>query len=391
MKKIYAVLSLALLAAGELCAQNRDLARRGLPYLRQEDQRVLQQQSDSFFKAIEPLAASTGEYAVNVYSSGRRVARGTVTEQGVLTKWSELVSKGDNIWVVGHDGEKREAFVKAVYIEYDLALLDFGGGLPSIDLAKAVKPSLGEFLLAVGPAKEVHGFGVVSVAPRSLRETDKAFLGVRMDSSTGRTQGVRLLSVERGSAAARAGLAAGDVVTQVNDLKVNGLYEFGNFLQKLQPGEQILLHFIRVGREYSVEVTLGARPDIKQYSPQRMQMMKRMGGEINDVAEGFPDVLQSDMHLDREDAGSPIFDLDGVFVGVVAARASRIKTYIIPANKLREQLSKKPDIATSQQRQMQLVEQRRSGLTADEFEELRQLRDIIARAERRILEIEGGQ
>ena len=387
-----------VLSFGVCCAlvvtgfsQSRESARRGLPYLKPLDQKILQKQSDSFFKAIDPIADMTGEHAVNVFSSGRMVARGTVTSEGVLTKWSELVSKGDKIWVVGHDGAKRDAFVKGVYLEYDLALLDYGGGLKAVEMkdSKAVEP--GEFLIAVGPAREAHGLGIVSVAPRSLRESDKAFLGVRMDFNPVKGGGVRLESVERASAAARAGLVAGDVVTQVNDKKVDGLHEMGNFLQALKPGDQMLLHFRRDDREFSVDVILGARPEREQFSPQRMKKMKRMGGTINDVAEGFPNVLQSDMQIDAIDAGCPVFDLDGEFVGLVVARASRIKTYIITADKLAIQLKEKPDMTASLEKQTYLIDQRKAGITPAQAKELRQLRKVIERAEQRILEIESRE
>lgn len=389
MKKLTFSLCACILAIGPLQAQSRNLAKRGLPFLRQEDQKVLQSQADGFFQALQPLAKSSGKHAVNVLSAGRMVARGTVISSGVLTKWSELVSKGDSISVVGYDGVKHDAFVKAVYLEYDLALLDYGGGLDPVSFEKVTEPQVGEFLLSVGPALDAHGFGVVSVAPRSLRESDKAYLGVRMDSNAIEGGGVRLESVQRGSAAARAGLRAGDVVTKVNDQSVDGIHQMGSFLQNLTPGDKVVLHFRRGNDESSVDVLLGARPEFQQYSPQRMQQMKRMGGSVNDVAEGFPDVLQSDMQIDAIDAGSPVFDLEGRFVGVVIARASRIKTYIIPADKLAKQLEKKPDMTANAQKTMQLTQQRKNGLSAADAKELRQLYEIIERAERRILEIES--
>ena len=253
---------------------------------------------------------------MNVYSLGSMVARGTVTEQGVLTKWSELVAKGEQIWIVGHDGVRRDAYVKAVYLEYDLALLEYGGGLPAVDFEKVSEERVGEFIFAVGPAKDAHGFGVVSVAPRSLRETDKAFLGVRSDANPVDGGGVRLQEVVADTPAAHAGLRSGDVITQVNGKVVDGNYAFGALLQNMQPGELVKLEIQRRGKLYKTEVVLGARSDDqKRFSPARMQQMKRMGGSINNVAEGFPEVLQSDMQVEAQDAGCPVFDIDGNFCG----------------------------------------------------------------------------
>ena len=369
-------------------AQNQELAKRGLPFLRHSDQQFLADQSDDFYKVIEPLSQKKGEHAVNVYSAGKMVGRGTVTSSGIVTKWSELVSKGRQIHVVGHDGVKRKSYVKAVYLDYDLALLDSDGELPAVDFKNSNIPEVGRFLLTVGPAKDSHGFGIVSVAPRSLRESDKAFLGVRMDFRPVSGGGVRLLSATKGGAAEQAGLQKGDIVLKVNELAVDGLYEMGTVLQKLTPGEKVVLHFRRGDQIFAVDTVLGNRPEMKSEEPQRMKEMKRMGGSVNKVAEGFPRVLQSDMQLDSEDAGGPVFDLDGNFVGLIVARASRIKTYIITAENLAEQLQKKPDMTASRPiaqpvSQLEMKE-------ASKFQsEVQQLKEIIKRAERRISELEA--
>ena len=102
-------------------------------------------------------------------------------------------------------------------------------------------------------------------------------------------------------------------------------------------------------------------------------------------------MLQSDMQIEALDAGSPVFDLDGCFVGVVVARASRIKTYIITADKLAIQLEAKPDMTAGIDKQTRLVDQRGDRVTPAEANELRQLHNIMERAKRRILEIEGRE
>jgi hypothetical protein len=163
-------------------------------------------------------------------------------------------------------------------------------------------------------------------------------------------------------------------------------------LQKMQPGDLVELQILRRGKTYKTEVVLGARRDeMKQFSPERMKKMRRMGGTTNEVAEGFPEVLQSDMQVRAIDAGGPVFDVDGNFVGVIVARASRIKTYIIPPNKLLEQLVKEPDMTASvnklEQRRLQLDQQQRIGRAA-EAEEAQKLRAIIEQAQERLLELE---
>ncbi|WP_169334295.1 PDZ domain-containing protein [Rubritalea marina] len=372
----------------------RDLAERGLPFVRPSDQQKLVEQADSFFQALDPISESLGKYAVNVFSNGKMVARGTVVDDGVLTKWSELVARGSDIWVLGHDGVKREARVVAVYLDYDFALLDYGGGLDSVTQAELNESlDLASFMMAVGPSGKAHGFGVLSVAERSLRETDKAFLGVRMSMNPVEGGGVLLEYVEQDSGAGRAGLQQGDVVKRINETMIHGMHEMGGYLQKLTPGTQVDIEVMRDGQNQVVEVLLGARPDLKRFSPERMKQMKRMGGTINGVAEGFPDILQSDMQVEARDAGSPVFDIDGKFVGVVAARSSRIKTYIVSADDMFAELAGEPDkrvegFTSSQQPLSPTV--MNAGENQQLIEERNELLRYIEKAQQRLREIDAA-
>jgi hypothetical protein len=70
--------------------------------------------------------------------------------------------------------------------------------------------------------------------------------------------------------------------------------------------------------------------------------MERMGGEISGVRDGFPSVLQTDMVLNPEECGGPVIDLNGNVVGIAAARAGRIRSYVIPAEGIVNMLKKKP-------------------------------------------------
>ena len=389
---VISIATSAMLTAALSAQSSLDLAQRGLPFVRPNDQKKLVEQSDSFFKVLDPISERLGQYAVNVFSNGKMVARGTVLEVGVLTKWSELVSKGSNIWIVGNDGVKRKAKVVAVYLDYDFALLDYDGGLPAVnEVARQENVELGSFLMAVGPSGQAHGFGVLSVAERSLRETDKAFLGVRMSMNPVNGGGVLLEHVENDSAADRAGLMSGDVVKRIGETEIDGMHEMGAFLQKLSPGTRIEVEIMRDGVPQVTDVLLGARPDFKRYSPERMKQMKRMGGTINGVAEGFPDVLQSDMQIDAADAGSPVFDIDGKFVGIVASRSSRIKTYLVSADDMFDRVAGTPDKRVAGFRQAEGNDPFPKASTTNNqqlAQERQQLQDIIEKAQGRLREIE---
>ena len=83
-------------------------------------------------------------------------------------------------------------------------------------------------------------------------------LGVRMGTEGGN---VRITHVLDGGAAQKSGLAAGDVVIAMNDLRVTP-DNFDNQLSRYRPGETITLHTFRRDELHVVEATLAAaKPD----------------------------------------------------------------------------------------------------------------------------------
>jgi Do/DeqQ family serine protease len=70
-------------------------------------------------------------------------------------------------------------------------------------------------------------------------------------------RGVIVSSVQEGSAAARAGLKRGDVITAVNGNAVNEPNTLRNTVAATAPGTEVALTVVRDGREQEVRVTLG--------------------------------------------------------------------------------------------------------------------------------------
>ncbi|HET9262281.1 MAG TPA: M20/M25/M40 family metallo-hydrolase [Vicinamibacterales bacterium] len=71
--------------------------------------------------------------------------------------------------------------------------------------------------------------------------------------------GVRAEGIVEGSPAAKAGLAAGDVLVRINDHLIANLQEYSNLLRTLQPGQTVSVVVQRGGKEMTVSVTLGER------------------------------------------------------------------------------------------------------------------------------------
>ena len=69
--------------------------------------------------------------------------------------------------------------------------------------------------------------------------------------------GVFVAEVQAGSAADRAGIRSGDVITAINGTAVNDPNPFRNIVAAAGPGAQVTLTVVRDGREQQVRATLG--------------------------------------------------------------------------------------------------------------------------------------
>jgi putative serine protease PepD len=86
-----------------------------------------------------------------------------------------------------------------------------------------------------------------------------AFLGVKIgDAASG--PGARVGSVTAGSAAAKAGLQAGDVITAVDGKAITGADDLTAAIGNRAPGEKVVITLTRNGNSRTVTVTLGVRP-----------------------------------------------------------------------------------------------------------------------------------
>lgn len=340
MNKLFLSGVLIAMTAGSLSAQSYPR------FVRSSDKAKLTDQAQSFYKVADPLVKDVSNSVVVIKAGNKTVSLGTVTDKGIVTKFSEIskLSEAEEVRMIAKDGKAYPVNLLNVYESYDIALLENVGKLPAVDLKGAVTPEVGAFLVASGASEEALAMGVVSVKPRSLKQKDRGFLGVIMNMNSPKGGGVLLNVVEPGSAASKAGLLKGDVILAIDGESVSNMLEMRNFLQQQIPGEEITISYKRGDVvNAGVTVTLGAREEYPQVRSSRMNNMKRMGGRISSVSEGFPQVLQSDIQVKSHFCGAPLVDINGDFVGVVVAKASRIKSYIIEGNKLEELLNSVPD------------------------------------------------
>jgi putative serine protease PepD len=85
-----------------------------------------------------------------------------------------------------------------------------------------------------------------------------ASLGVTVKDNANSTSGATIVSVNSGSAAAKAGLKAGDVVTGVDSFRVQTGDDLIALVRSHAPGDKIDVHYTRGGKSASATVTLGS-------------------------------------------------------------------------------------------------------------------------------------
>ncbi|MBI2760762.1 MAG: trypsin-like peptidase domain-containing protein [Chloroflexi bacterium] len=73
-------------------------------------------------------------------------------------------------------------------------------------------------------------------------------------------EGARLESVERGGAAEKAGLRAGDVLVKVGDVEIKNVGDLTRALTQYTPGQPVKVQYYRGNQSSTVDVTPGERP-----------------------------------------------------------------------------------------------------------------------------------
>jgi S1-C subfamily serine protease len=93
--------------------------------------------------------------------------------------------------------------------------------------------------------------GQLGVVVQAVTEEIAQSLGLK------EVKGVIVGSVQRGSAAEKAGLKQGDVITSFNGAVVNEANELRNLVAATQPGAEATLKLLRDGREQELKITVG--------------------------------------------------------------------------------------------------------------------------------------
>ena len=283
--------------------------------------------------AFKPVISESARSTARIYGDGRQVALGAVVRSDgyVVTKATELKGK---LEVLTHDAQsKLPAEIVAKDVTTDLALLKIDAkNLPVIAWASDA-PAIGSWLATPSLDSLPVAVGVVSVTARKI--PNGAALGIRLDDSN---EVARILFVNEGSAAERAGLQIGDIIRQVDTKKVKGQQSLRETIGSYQKGDKVELVIDRDGKQQTVEAVLGSMSQL--IMGERAGFQNGLGGKLSERREGFPLALQHDTVLAPQQCGGPLVDLDGKAVGLNIARAGRVESYALPAALARETIDK---------------------------------------------------
>ncbi len=138
--------------------------------------------------------------------------------------------------------------------------------------------------------------GVLGVSILSLTADFRKSLGLA-DS----VQGALVSQVVEDSAAARAGIQAGDVITSINGQDVKSAAELRNRIGMLRVGDRVNIALIREGKPRSVAATIGKQSEVEAAAA---ELHASLAGA--DLADAPPEQVQGGGVLVRTvEAGSP--------------------------------------------------------------------------------------
>jgi membrane-associated protease RseP (regulator of RpoE activity) len=206
----------------------------------------------------------------------------------------------------------------------------------------AAEPALGDAVISVGRGMAPLALGFRGLGPYMSGGSDaasRAYLGFglrrpKADEATGAPAGVGQV-VERvlpGSGAAEAGIAEGDVILAVDGVPADSPEAVAAPVRSHAPGEQVSVDFMHAGERRTVKMRL-LRPPFRD-----MRDAMSQGAVLSRRATGFGEVIAHDGIVPAQYMGGPVVDSGGHVVGINIARADRMKTYALPARRVRASL-----------------------------------------------------
>lgn len=127
-------------------------------------------------------------------------------------------------------------------------------------------------------------------ALRSLnRNSNRAFLGVMTDKDE---NGAKITSVTKESAAAKAGLQEGDIITKVDETKIEEPEDLIKAMGKFKPEDKVTITYKRGRKEQKASAILGKSTRATTIFPENFDFDKNFNFDINPEFDGSNYVIR---------------------------------------------------------------------------------------------------
>ena len=330
------ILCCSSLILGDIALAAKSEGRRGRSRFRRNLENT--KNATAVKTVVRSATADAATATVRVLAEGKPAAMGTIisADGRIITKASLLPAGAIACRLA--DGRVLDATVIGRDEAYDLALLRVEAkDLQAIEWREGIAPAAGTIVSAPTPNDGPLGIGVISdraqeIPGPSRRGSRQGWLGVTLELADG---AVEVQSVAPESAAARAGIQAGDRIKRLNGDEIKSVEQAISTIGRLPPGRTVKLLVQRGEAEVELSATL------ERLDPTRMPGAKLSqdmwgGGPFSEKRWGFPMVVPHDIVIAPADCGGPLVDTDGKAVGINIARALRVATYAVPAKEVRE-------------------------------------------------------
>ena len=294
---------------------------KGKPYVLEGGKKtlvnVLSEQKDNYAKALVRIKS--------ILNDKNNSSQGTIiSKKGyIVAKSSEIGNT--NIYCTLYDDSQVKAKIIGRDKANDLVVLKINTSkkLQPINLNKSSKVETGQLLGTVVDNGAIVFPGILGLETREITSKDKGFLGIYFAQQPN----VVIENVLENGAAQKAGLQSGDQIISFNTITINKRQDLLKALHKTKPEQEVNITYIRNDIESEVEVILGKRTSNNQH---RHRHHPADYTKTNDVKDGFPQAFTHDMPLEKEQSGTPVFNLKGEIIGINIARRNRTSSLAIP-------------------------------------------------------------
>jgi putative serine protease PepD len=107
------------------------------------------------------------------------------------------------------------------------------------------------------PSNTVKSVVTQLVAGKSVKH---AYMGVSLGDSTS-PEGALVQGISSGTPAAKAGIRCGDVITKLGSFTIDGAGDVTTAIGTKEPGDTVVVTYVRSGKTHTVSLTLGTRPN----------------------------------------------------------------------------------------------------------------------------------